>query len=355
MMYLRSLFNLAKKASVIAALGIWLMIPLPPLGFSQQNPDSTYPPGQWDRVIDGQIFTKPLSLDSGDDNVLIIDSVFHSMNDHALMLRNVSNVYIKNCVIYDVSGFGILLRGTGSTSNVTIDGCKIYNTTGSGIMASQRAENGVDHLNLVIKNNVIFNNGQSEHEHNIYVQATDSLIENNIIYGSSGNGISIRSTGTVRNNIIGNSAKSCIRYFNDHLPGPSTTLVIENNLCQLSTPGIDNSPAISLLQSKTSPVKWLADNYYIRSNTVVLLTEKRYGIAVESKVFDDKYIAVYDNWIINTKESEKNIFPSYIDFMANNTVTNSGIGKNEDLHFLTLSTEVTVSATRPLFSDFLSQ
>ena len=116
-------------------------------------------------------------------------------------------------------------------------------------MDSQCSEDGVDHHNLVIKENVIFDNGTNDHEHNIYVQVADSLIENNTMYNSSGNGISIRSTGVVRNNVIWNSAKSCIRYFNDHAPGPPDTLIIENNYCQLSDSGLNGSPAISLLQS----------------------------------------------------------------------------------------------------------
>lgn len=284
---------------------------------------SSYPPGNWDRIIDGEVFTDTLSLDTGDDNVLIINTVFHSIDDHAIMLRNVSNIYIKDCEIYDVNGFGILLRGTGSTNNVTIEGCKIYNTKASGVMASQRSEDGVDHHNLVIRNNTIFNNGTNDHEHNIYVQATDSLIENNTVYNSSGNGISIRSTGVVRNNVIWNSAKSCIRYFNDHQPGPSDTLIVEGNFCQLADPGFDGSPGISLLQSKLSPKDWLADNYYVRNNTIVVLTDERFGFSVESKVFDNKFVSVYENVVINTKNIEKTINPRYIDYYSNNEKSTS--------------------------------
>ena len=32
-----------------------------------------YPPGPWDKIIDGKDFTNVLSLDSGDDNTLIIN------------------------------------------------------------------------------------------------------------------------------------------------------------------------------------------------------------------------------------------------------------------------------------------
>jgi hypothetical protein len=123
--------------------------------------------------------------------------------------------------------------------------------------------------------------------------------------------------------VIWDSAKSCIRYFNDHKPGPSDTLIIEGNFCQLSSPGFNGSPGISLLQSKFSPQGWLAGDYYVRNNTVVILTDKRFGISVESKVFDDKYVSVYDNMVINTKNIEKTIDSNYIDYYINNEKSTS--------------------------------
>lgn len=308
---------------LFASLFFVLIFPFASFGQAQEQPPLAYPPGQWDHIIENQTFAKPLRLDNGDDNTLIINAVFHSIDDHAIMLRNVSNVYIKDCVIYDITGFGILLRGTGSTSNVTIDGCQIFNTSSSGIMASQRWEDGVDHPNLVIKNNTIFDNGLNEHEHNIYVQSTDSLIENNTVYNSSGNGISIRSSGIIRNNVIWGSAKSCIRYYNDHVPGASDTIKIENNTCQLENAGANGSPAISLLESPLSPEDWLAENYIIQGNTVILFTAERYGFMVESAVFESKHIAFYDNRIVNTRNLAKAFSPNYIDYLADNRIFNS--------------------------------
>jgi len=290
---------------------------------SQHMLINQYPPGQWDTVIENQEFTSTLDLDTGDDNTLIIGATFHDIEGHALRLRNVSNVYIKDCIIYDINGTGIALRSSGSTQNVTIDGCTIYNTRNSGITAGQRSENGVDHANLVIKNNTIYNVGGDEFSHGIYVQATDNLVENNAVHSTSGNGISVRSSGIIRNNTIWDTGKSCIRYYNDHAPGTSDALFIENNICYLTKSDLSDWPAISLLFAKDAPINWLVQNYYVRFNTVVLFTAERYGFEVESPEFDDKNIEVYGNLFVNTEDVSKTLNTQFVDYHSSNYTSTS--------------------------------
>ena len=82
----------------------------------------TYPPGDWDQIIENQDFTSTLSLDTGDDNTLIIGSTFHDIEEgRGIEIRNVSNVYIKDSTFYNITGSdgqgnGISLRSSGSTA-----------------------------------------------------------------------------------------------------------------------------------------------------------------------------------------------------------------------------------------------
>jgi hypothetical protein len=276
-----------------------------------------YPPGQWETIIDNQDFTQPLNLDTGDDHTLIINATFHDIDSSAIMIRNVSNVYIKDCLIHDINGDGIVLRSTGGSQNVTIDGCTIYNTARSGIIAKQRSKQGVNHTNLIIKNNIVYNSGKTKYDHNIYVQTTDSLIENNVIHGSSGHGISIRSSGVIRGNKIWDTRKSCIRYYSDNVAEVSSALTIENNICYQTEPGA-GSPAISLLWANSMPEARLVHDYYIRFNTVVLFTGERYNFAVESDAFAPGHIELYGNLFINTGDISKTLNLQYLDYISSN-------------------------------------
>lgn len=284
--------------------------------------ENKYPPGNWDRIIENQDFTSPLTLDSGDDNILIIGSSFHDILGDAIVMRNVSNVYIKDCSIYNIQGNGIVLRSTGGTDKVTIEGCKIYDTQKNGIISKQNLDENVNHTNLVIKNNILYNNGTHPLNHGIYVQTQDAQVLNNEIYGSSGNGISIRSSGVVSGNKVWDSFKSCIRYFNDNVKGSSDVLFIENNVCYLTLGG-KLSPAIGLLWTNDTPPEWAVAKYVIRFNTIVLYTSDRSGIVVESREFDEKKVEIYGNIVVNTKSEENAIDGFYADHLSGNYTSTS--------------------------------
>ncbi|MBC7878302.1 MAG: right-handed parallel beta-helix repeat-containing protein [Anaerolineales bacterium] len=289
------------------------------------RPSTEYPSGEWDHIIENEEFTEPLVLGEGDDNTLIINSVFHDIDGDAIVLGNVSNVHIKNCTIYEVNGNGIVLRSMQATDTVTIDDCEIHDTALNGIIAKQGPEEGVDHTRLIIKNNTFYSNGTTELDHALYILAQDSRIENNIIYKSTGNGISIRSSGIVTGNRIWDVNKSCIRYFSDNLKGPSNTLIVENNICHLTEVGSE-SPGISLLLWKDTPLNWIVDNYIIRFNTVVMFTGQRTGIAVESEKLDSKNISVYGNIVVNTHNLQATIHNEYIDYFSSNYLSTNLTG-----------------------------
>lgn len=313
--------HLIKVVSLCLCLGV-MGYDLPAL---KTTPPAQYPPGRWDTIIEDQVFTETLHLDEGDDNTLIINATFQDIDGSGIMIRNVSNVYIKNCTVHDVTEDGIVLRSTGSTHNVTIDGCTIYNTGFNGILAKQNEEEKVDHSNLVIKNNTLHDIGTTEYDHGLYIFSTDSLIENNVVAGTTGNGISLRSSAIVRGNKVSDTQGSCIKYYSNHAAGASNALYIENNVCHLVDEG-DGDPGISLRRAIEASEDWLVEDYYIRFNTVVLRTADRYGIEVESAAFDARRVELYGNLVINTEDEAKTINPQYVDYLSSNYTSTSLAG-----------------------------
>lgn len=293
-----------------------------------------YPPGQWDTIIENQDFTTSLKLDTGDDNTLIINSKFHDIVGRGIQIRNVSNVYIKDCEIYNirngtVQGNGIHLRSTGSTDRVTIDGCLIHDIEADGIHGNS-GSGTTTHTNLVIKNNRIYDTGtkiRDGHYHNIYTQTSGAIIENNVFYNSwGGSHVSIRGSAVIRGNVmLGNAQKSGIRYYSDQPAGPSDLLIIENNFIYEGTsstlPG--NHPLVSLLYASAGT---LVSQYVIRFNTIVSADPARYGFSVQSSQFDSKNVEVYGNIIINTENSGRVFDSRYVDYNSRNYTSTTADG-----------------------------
>jgi len=315
---------------------IWTFAVLTSLFFSleMRAPAQEYPPGQWDTIIENKDFTSSLKLDTGDDNTLIINSKFHDIVGRGIQIRNVSNVYIKDCEIYNirngtVQGNGIHLRSTGSTDRVTIDGCFIHDIEADGIHSNSGDET-TTHTNLVIKNNTIYDTGtkiRDGHYHPIYLQTSHFILENNVLYNSlGGNGLSVRSSGIIRGNLVlGNTQKSGIRYYSDHDAGPSDILIIENNVIYEGTPSTSpgNHPLISLLYASAGT---LVSNYIIRFNTIVSNDPDRYGFSVMSSQFDSKNVEVYGNIIINTENSGRVFDTRYVDYNSRNYTSTTADG-----------------------------
>lgn len=185
-------------------------------------------------VIENIVLDSTLRLEGPRWNGTIVRNVtIRGVDGDGIFLRNVESVRIENCSISDVTGRGIQLSIEGSTRDVRIVGNRISNTGLDGISAGQRHARGVDHPGLVVRDNRIERTGlksRGGRNHGIYVQSTDFLIEGNLVRNSAdGNGISVRSSGTVRNNVVQGSGKSGIAYYPDHMAGPSNTLVIEGN------------------------------------------------------------------------------------------------------------------------------
>lgn len=189
---------------------------------------------QWTRLIAGIDSTTTLRLDGPEwNNTLVKDAVIHDVTGDGIYINDVSNVCIEGVTVRNVSGSGIRLGISGSTTDVTIVGSQVSDTGHNGINAGQRHSLGVDHTNLQILRNTVSTTGKTGTQglhHGLYIQASDFLIDgNNVTASLDGNGISVRSSGIVRNNTVDGAAKSGISYYSDHMRGPTNTLVIESN------------------------------------------------------------------------------------------------------------------------------
>lgn len=263
------------------------------------SPDTAYDATQFDHVLEDFEQTETLRLEGAEwDNTLVRNCRIHDTPEDGIFVKNVRNVVVTGCEIWNVGGKAIKTSSTGSTENVTIDGNNIHDTAGTAIHSPQRSADGIDHKNLKILNNVIENTGLEDTEgsaHPIYVQSQDFLIEGNVIAGSrGGNGISVRSSGVVRcNKVSGTSydGKPAIRYYSDHQTGISNTLLIEKNDVVDDTIGIDLKAPTDRSDGQTG-LDHVVKNFIIRYNSVEAGTPIR--IAEEYEV-DPFTVQVYDN------------------------------------------------------------
>jgi len=190
----------------------------------------------WDNVFENLDIDIPGTLDGSKwNNTLVRNCTFHNISSNALTIRSVQNVRVENCRFENIGENAIHLSITGSGSkDVTLYRNTIINCGGNGITGGQRYSKRLDQKNYQVIGNHVENTGLSAGSsgklHGIYVQAQDFLIrDNTVINATDGNGISVRSSGVVRNNTVKGTAKSGIAYYADHMRGPSNQLLIEDN------------------------------------------------------------------------------------------------------------------------------
>jgi len=253
---------------------------------------SNYNPDNFTTVIQGEVFTETLVLEGEQwNNTLIEDCSFPDIDGEGILLRDVENVVIHDCTFENINGQAAI-RGsiTGGTKGVIIDGNDISSTTENGITFGQRAADGVDHQNLVIKNNLISNTGLEESggkSHAIYVQAQDVQVLNNSIQGiRDGNGISIRSSGVVKCNKITGISKTTkpgIRYYSDHQRGATNRLLIKNNQVLGEGIGINLFKPVARYDG-LSTMAHVVESFKIIENDALIEIDNRYlseGFSVE--------------------------------------------------------------------------
>jgi hypothetical protein len=223
------------------------------------------------RVIENLTLTSTMDIIGPEwDNTLIRNVTIKDVRGDGMMIRNVDNLRIENVTFENVSGYGIRLSSTGSTSDVVIADSTFTNIGRDGIIAAQDKAKGVDHPGLQILNNTIdstgLNGGTTNMMHGMYIQATDFLIDgNHIINSTDANGISVRSSGVISNNLIENARGSGVAYFADHHKGPSDLLVIENNTIINTGIGTNRSD-VNLLGIPSGQTNAAVSNFIVRDN-----------------------------------------------------------------------------------------
>ena len=221
-------------------------------------------------VLEGLDLNEGLRI-IGDEwnDVWIRDCTISGTRSDGIFIRDVENLRVSGCEISEVEGqAGIRLSASGGSSDVLIENNHIHDVAENGINASQRFDDDVHHRALKIIGNRVERSGLEGGgglTHGLYIQSAGHLISNNIIRDAGdGNGISVRSSGVVRNNQVYGYAQSGIRYFSDHHAGEGG-LLIENNMVA----GSGSGAAIEALFSDTTPESYRVSTIELRFNTAL--------------------------------------------------------------------------------------
>ncbi len=250
--------------------------------------DNTYNPQDFDHVLENFDQTTTLRLEGSQwDNTLVQNCKIHDTGDDGIFLRDVKNVVITHCEIYNIQGHsGIRTSISGVTHNITIDRNYIHNLDNNGINLPQRASEGVSSINARVTNNRIADSGLKSSNgltHHIYSQSEEIIISGNSLSGQrDGNGISHRSSGQIScNKISGTSlaGKPGIRYYSDHSTGVSKTLSILKNYVQDQAVGINIFKPVQSYDGDTS-LDHVVKNFVIQNN---ILTGNTVGISIDSQ------------------------------------------------------------------------
>ncbi|KJS41364.1 MAG: hypothetical protein VR70_04965 [Rhodospirillaceae bacterium BRH_c57] len=227
---------------------------------------------EYRQVIEDVTLDRTLRLEGPEWNDTLVRRVtLRGIDGDGIFLKNVANVRIEDSIIEDVTVSGIRLSAEGGTTDVHMINNQIARTGRDGIAAAQRQGAGVDHPGLVVEGNSIDSAGLTGNRglyHGIYVQSTDFVITHNRVTNTvDGNGISVRSSGTVRGNMVKGTGKSGIAYYADHMRGPSNRLVIEGNTVGDVAQGWQRRYAVDLLRIPDDAN--VVGEFIIRGNTII--------------------------------------------------------------------------------------
>lgn len=195
------------------------------------------------------------------NDTLVRDCRIHDTGGDGIVLRDVKNVVITRCELFNLTGHSAIRASvTGTTDGLVIEANVIHDVQNNGINLPQRAAEGVRSTNARVVDNVIFDTGLGQSSgatHHVYNQSPDTLIEGNVLRGvRDGNAISERSSGLIRCNTVEGTSKSGkpgIRYFSDHTTGPEERLTIAENRVTGQSIGVDLVAPVSRYDGATPP------------------------------------------------------------------------------------------------------
>ena len=282
-------------------------------------------------------------------------------NASAITLYNVQNVTIERCEVRnakqaiwaDIQRNGV----SASSSDITVRNNYMHNFTADAMQFKRYpGEFQYDFHRVRILDNHIAGWGQGNKDdylfHGIYMKAGDALIEGNYFSdGWGGDAITIRSAGTVRNNIINdvNDVGGISYYAQVDSRGTSGNLVIENNIvytrattdtartkvatATMNLGGIGGDPNASF--------DYLVPNTVVRFNTLAVLgpdgsnvTKTLYvdpGMAAQGKT---NTVEVYGNLYVDTRTTPNftygSEFADYYQFNLERATTDGLVTDSQD-------------------------
>ena len=132
--------------------------------------------------------------------------------------------------------------------------------------------------------------------HGMYIQAKDYYIaDNHVTNSTDGNGISLRSTGVVENNLVEHSGKSGIAYYSDHPAGPSDMVQITDNTVTDSGTYASSRNDIDLLSPPNTGN--CAANFVVSGNTI---TDTSSGVKAASSLASIASVDIRDNSVVSS-------------------------------------------------------
>lgn len=252
-------------------------------------------------LVTNQTFTEDLRVQGHEfDSLIIKDCVF---NGATLNIGDADYVKVENCQFKNIKNNGIKVGFIGPANSIEISNCTFENIGYNAIDSHEDAEFGVIH-HCVFKKVALSDVGAAmgQPHHAIYWKGKDVHIYSNVFEGDGqnfGNGISVRSSGTIEMNRITGYPKNGIMYYANH-PGYDT-LLIQNNYVW------GNEYGITLASQGNE--SWHNANVIVRFNSVVC--EKNRVLYVGQEFEGNTNIEVYGNILINP---EGEYFKSFYDF-----------------------------------------
>lgn len=191
------------------------------------------------RIVENQTFTSTLTIDgSGWDGAIIRNNIFRNQTGSGIYISNVYNLTIENNEFYGMKSFAIKLRSTQvrGTDNVIIQKNYFHDMPATSILSEEPNKN-LQILNNYFRNVATDVNATTD-QHAMYLKGPDVKVKGNTIDGvPDANGISIRTSGTVRGNLVKNVARDGIKYYSNSLEKGNGTLTIECNVVEMSAHG----------------------------------------------------------------------------------------------------------------------
>lgn len=293
-------------------------------------------------IIEGKTFTTRQYIKGHEqDGIVFRNCTFKGIEKGAIKITGTSNGLIEDCHFEDIGDSASAIYLVGDTPGWTIRRCTFKNIGKNAILTDDGT------TNITIEDNILNDVAKrttGSRQHGFYIQGPGYLIQNNRVNNIHyANGISVRSTGTVRGNIVsrvglvGNQGEkpggACIKYYPDH-PKGAEKVIIENNICY------DPKDQGIFISAANDPA-WRADSIVVRFNTVIKrplpFGSPCSGIEIHEEM-ENKYVEVYGNLIVNlTSIEDMSVIPPYCDLATDNLVFTQNPGffadwDNEDFH-----------------------